>query len=167
MESIPKPDQILNGRVYAFTDLIAAIVALTGSIVIFLFFININIDPIILNKIYITIKPGYASWAWGIFSISSMLYYFVSSKGITTTGGYINPLFSGLLKVIQIIPFIALVFSWVDGTKFIIENQTWDTIINASSNFLNSILVLFLVANFSVGVAGVKRFIVFTQDSPV
>jgi hypothetical protein len=58
----------------------------------------------------------------------------------------------------RIIPPIGLVFSLIYGTQLITENLAWNTIISASSSFLDSILILFLVANFGVGVQGIRYF---------
>ena len=141
-----------------YADLIAEIVALISAVVIFIFFMNINVDPASSNKVSIMVKSGYSSWAWGIYSISSMLYYFVRSKGKTISGGYMNPLFRLVLEGMTIIPIVGLALSLVRGTRFILESQTWNTIIIASSQFLDSMLILFVFVLFSVGLRSIKRF---------
>ena len=153
MKTIPSSNQTTNNQIF---NLFSSIVALTGSIVVLVFFIDINITN--WSKIHLAIKLGYSSLVWGIFSISSMLYYFIRSKGTTTSGGYIHPLFGGLLKVIQILPVFGLIFSLINGTRFITESQTWNTIINSSSDFLDSVLILFILAYFGAGLSGIKRF---------
>jgi len=129
-----------------------------GAVVVFIFFMSVNVDPTSSNNIYITIKSGYSSWAWGIYSISSMLYYFARSKGKTISGGYMNPLFRLVLEGMWIIPIVGLTLSLASGTRFILESQKWNTVITASSQFLDSILILFVFALFGAGVNSIKRF---------
>lgn len=157
IESDSKSDQTSHSQVSKYTELLASMVALAGSVVVFMFFTSINVNPASSSKIYIAIKPGYSSWAWGIFSISSALYYYIRSKRTTTTGGYINPIFSNLIKIMQIIPFVGLMLSWIGGAGNILQGGAWKMIIRAASGFLDSILILFVVANFGAGVSGVRR----------
>ena len=141
-----------------YTDLIAGIIALLGAVVIFLFFINVNINPLSSGKRYIIIKPGYASWAWGIYSICSILYYFFRSKGKKISGGYINPIFKWTLETMRIIPIIGLLFSLINSFKFIIESHIWNSVVVTSSNFLDSIFILFVFTLFGTGIGSIRGF---------
>ena len=158
MGTISNSEQIFTGQISKYANLISGIVALIGSLVVLILFMDFGTDSVGSHKIYITIKPGYSSWAWGVFSLSSMLYYYARSNGSTTSGGYINPLFSSLIEIMHVFPFIGLVLSWIGGTEFIIASQTRNTIITATSVFFDSILILFVAANFGAGISGIKRF---------
>ena len=140
------------------SNLIAGTIALAGAVMIFIFFMNTNIDPTKSHKVYFTIKSEHASWAWFIYSLFSMLYYFAQSKGKKISGGYINPLFNLILKVMMIIPIIGLILSLLSGTGQLVENGAWNNSIVAPSNFLNSILILFVFALFGAGINSLKSF---------
>lgn len=144
--------------IFKYSDLIAGTVASVGAIVIFIFFMDLNIDPTKSHRVYITIRSEYASWAWFAYSLSLALYYFARSKGKTTSGGYINPIFNLILKSMTIIPVIGLMLSLFSGTKSIIESRAWNNIIVVSSNFLDSIFVLFVFALFGAGINIIKSF---------
>ena len=149
---------------YRYTELMAGVVALGSSIAVFVLFMTISNDPVYPNKIYIAIKPGSASWAWGMFSISSMFYYYVRSHGTTTSGGYINPLLSRLLAIVQMLPLFGLTLSWIGGGELVSDSQGLGTMITASSALLDAMLVLFVAAHFGAGIISLKRFL---KQSPV
>src|SRR4030042_1796106 len=132
--------------VYKYSDLIAGIAALVGAIVVFIFFMNVDINPNSSRLVSIAIKPGYESWAWRTSSLSLILYDFVRSKGKYISGGYINPIFKLMLEIMWIIPIIGFMFSLIGGAEFILESQVWNAVVNESSHFLNSIIVLFVFA---------------------
>ena len=145
--------------IFKYSDLIEGTAALVGAVVIFIFFMNINVDPTKSHRAYITIKSEYVSWAWFVHSLSLAIYYFARSKGKTISGGYINPLFNLILKGMTIIPVIGLTLSLFSGTKPIIESRIWNSIISASSDFLNSIFILFVFALFGAGINSIKSFL--------
>lgn len=154
------PDQILTDKPSRHVRLFADIVSIAGSLVVLIFFVNIGSGPI--NFGHITIKPGYSSLSWGIFSISSALYYLIRSRGQTASGGYTNRLLGFFIKIAQTLPFVGFLLSLI-GAGSIIDSSSWVSTITQISVFWDSLLIFYLFANFLGGITNVWRFLVPTK----
>lgn len=50
--------------IFKYSNLVAGIIALVSVAMIFILFINVNFDLNKRNRVYFTLKPERASWAW-------------------------------------------------------------------------------------------------------
>lgn len=139
------------------SNLIAGLVSFIGSGIILFFLSSLTVDPVHSNNINLLVKPQYTSLAWGILSLSSALYYFIRSGGKNTSGGYTNPLFAWMLNLAQALPFLGLFLSSIHAAG-LIENKLWSDLITVSNNFLQAILILFVVASFFAGLNSFRQF---------
>ncbi len=138
-------------------ELISSVIMLVAAVLILVFFMDFNSGSGTLLNIKINIKPGHSFWAWSIFSVSSMLYYFIRSKGATTIGGYHNPVFSRFVKFLRLLPLLGVVLSFL-GMGYIVENHTWAGAVKNASQFIDDLLILFLVASVAGSLKEIIRF---------
>lgn len=121
-------------------ELISGVIILTGSLIVLLFFTNLDV-----NNIYI--KPEHSSTVWLIFSISSACYYVISR--IKKTKEYWNPVFKLSLDLASLILFVGLLLSFLPG---FIESSNFKSLILLSSSYFDTMLVFFILIYLVVGV---------------
>ncbi|GEM_PF-4815188 len=132
-------------------ELIAGLAAIFGPVLAFALGMHIE------GK-FVYVNPGSSSLVWGIFSISSAIYYFARSGGTTTTGGYTHPMFRLLLDFAKYAPLFALVFSGIREFGFIAQGGIWNALVVGASDFLDKIVVLFLCASVGGGYYSLKKY---------
>jgi hypothetical protein len=120
-------------------NLLSGVILLAGSLIVLLFFTNL--DP---RDIYI--KPEYSSKAWLVFSISTACYYSISGKRKTKESW--NPLFKFLFDSASTVVFIGFLLSFIPG---LIESGGLKNLILASSYFLDTTLVFFVLIYLTLG----------------
>jgi small-conductance mechanosensitive channel len=139
-------------------DLYAALVAFAGSIIAFAWCMDITSPAGGAYRVVVALRPGYATLAWGILSVSTALFYLFRSGGSTTSGGYIDPLFKRVLNIAGAVPFVGLALSFFGVTGSASAESAWSAFAAAASGFMDSMLILFIAVNFSAGIGAMTRY---------
>lgn len=134
-------------------ELMAGLAAVIGPVLAFVLGMHIE------GK-FIYVNPGSSPLVWGIFSVSSAVYYFARSGGKTMAGGYTHPMFGLLLDIAKYIPLAALAFSGIREFGFVAQNGIWNDMVVVASDFLDKIVVLFLAASVGGGYNSLKKYFI-------
>ncbi|MDB5254044.1 MAG: hypothetical protein JWL80_110 [Parcubacteria group bacterium] len=138
----------------ALIDLMSGIIMLASSLIILLFFTTFNITDIF--ETHFALKPGYSSWAWAVFSLSSLLNSYVRSNSTINNQAYINPIFKWSLKIASRVSFAGLILSLIPR---VMKDGNLKNIVSFSSTYLDMILIFFVIINLTSGIVAISNAI--------
>jgi uncharacterized protein YacL len=138
--------------------LATGIVAISSTLAIIILLLSISFSsPGSLNH-SISIKPGYESWVWGIYTLSIIITNFLLSKTSQQSKTYTHPIFKLAIKVAQIFAALGLILSLIVKDNDVLYTNPFMQIANASTQFLNSIFILFIFVQLGAGVNSIKSY---------